>query len=74
MSRIEVTYDTSFTGAPLVDLDGDVFNGVTRTPSELRQLAAFLLKVAAASEARPHGYRVPPTRELLSVNLQEVGA
>lgn len=52
-ARIRVTYTRTYDHHPLVDLDGDVFNGVTRTPAELRALATALIAAANAAEARP---------------------
>jgi hypothetical protein len=50
---IKVTYTRSFDLRPLVQIDGGVFCDVIRTPAEIREMAALLLKVADAAEARP---------------------
>ncbi len=75
MSALKVTYTRSFDNRPLVDLDGGGFCGVTRTPAELREMAALLLKVADAAEARPTtGRHWVPGRVVLTPAGDEVSA
>jgi hypothetical protein len=72
---IKVTYTRTWDGKPLAVLDGGPFVGVERTPEKLREMAAMLLKVADAADARPitgrHWY---PGRVLLTAAGEEVTA
>lgn len=51
--QIKVTLTRTFEHKPLAHIDGGPFCDVERTPEQLRELAAMLLKVADAAEARP---------------------
>ena len=75
MSTIKVTYTRTWDNKPLAVLDGGPFVGVERTPEQLREMAAMLLKVADAAEARPViGRRWLPGRVVLSAAGDEVTA
>jgi hypothetical protein len=75
MSTIKVTYTRTFDNRPLVRIDGGCFNDVERTPDQLREMAAMLLKVADAGEARPlTGRHWMPGRVFLNAVGGEVRA
>jgi len=68
-SPIKVTYTRTWDNKPLVQIDGGVFCDVERTPDQLRAMAAMLLKVADAGEARPTtGRHWSPLRVLLNAD------
>lgn len=53
MTAIKVTYTRTRNNEPLVQLDGGPLIDVERTPAQLRNMAAMLIRVANAAEARP---------------------
>ncbi|GLS13624.1 hypothetical protein [Hydrogenophaga electricum] len=64
---IKVTYTRTWDHKPLAVLDGGPFVDAERTPAQLREMAAMLLKVADAAEARPlHGRHWYPGRVVLT--------
>lgn len=50
---INATLTRTWDNKPLVTLDGGPFNGVERTPAQLRALAVALVRAASMAEARP---------------------
>lgn len=72
---IKVTYTRTWENKPLAVIDGGPFCGVERTPAQLREMAAVLLKVADAAEARPvTGRNWFPGRVVLNAAGDEVSA
>lgn len=68
-SPIKVTYTRTWENKPLVQIDGGPFCDVERTPDQLRTMAAMLLKVADAGEARSTtGRHWVPGRVLLNAD------
>ncbi|OGB19467.1 MAG: hypothetical protein A2W72_01525 [Burkholderiales bacterium RIFCSPLOWO2_12_67_14] len=75
MNTIKVTYTRTWDNKPLVGIDGGPFCGVERTPAQLREMAAMLLRVADAGEARPTtGRHWVPGRVVLTAAGEEVSA
>lgn len=50
---INVTYTRTWDLKPLATIDGGPFIDLERTPDQLRELAAILMKVADESAVRP---------------------
>lgn len=64
---VKITYTRTWQGKPLVLLDGGPFNGWEKTPAQLRQAAALLLRAADESErqaAMPTPRHWRPTHEV----------
>ncbi|MDI9334988.1 MAG: hypothetical protein QM533_11505 [Cytophagales bacterium] len=51
MKSIKATLTRTRTFKPLVQLDGDLFNGVELTPAQLRWIAQTLIHIAELSDA-----------------------
>ena len=76
MNTVQATLTRTWDNQPLVTLDGGPFNGVERTPAQLRALAATLVRTANLAQMRPTTGRhwAPQTVVLdLAIALQTNG-